>query len=88
MKDALKGGILGVIEHLRSEVSQGDVQDHTDILDLSPGKVLENRNEIKQFVVVSVREPAADRNGVLRVENVRSWRIVNNDRVFQVTANL
>lgn len=37
---------------------------------------------------MGVREPAADRDGVLRVEDVRGWRVVDNDGVLQVTANL
>jgi hypothetical protein len=37
---------------------------------------------------VCVGEPAADWDGVLRVENVRRWGIVDDDRVLQVSANL
>jgi hypothetical protein len=37
---------------------------------------------------VSIREPAADRNSVLRVENIRRRRVVDDDRVLQVAANL
>ncbi len=37
---------------------------------------------------MSVREPAADGNRVLRVKDVRGWRIVNDDRFSEVTAYL
>ena len=35
-----------------------------------------------------IREPAADRHCVLWVEDVRCWRIVNDDGFFQVAPNL
>lgn len=94
-KDSLKrgiresGGISGVRRVRRGHCgSQANVQDHADILDLGPSKILENRNEVKQFIVVCVREPAADGNRVLRVEDVGSWRIVDDDGFTEVTANL
>lgn len=37
---------------------------------------------------MSVREPTADRDGVLRVENVRGGRVVNDNRLLKVAANL
>lgn len=68
--------------------SQADVQDHADILDLGPSKILENRDKVKQFIVVCVREPAADGNRVLRVEDVGSRRIINDYGFPEITANL
>jgi hypothetical protein len=67
---------------------QGTVQDHADILDLRPGKILEDRDKVKQLVVVSVREPATDGNRVLRMEDVRGGGVVNDDRLLQVTTDL
>lgn len=60
-------------------VLEGNVQDHADILDLGPSKILENRDEVQQFIVVSVREPAADGYRVLGVEDVRCRRVVDDD---------
>ena len=35
-----------------------------------------------------VREPAADGDGVLGMENVRGGRVVDDDGVFEVASNL
>lgn len=35
-----------------------------------------------------VREPAADGDGVLRMEDVGSGRVVNNNGILEVAANL
>jgi len=37
---------------------------------------------------VRVREPATDRDSVLRMENVRRGRVVNDDGVLEITTNL
>jgi hypothetical protein len=37
---------------------------------------------------MGVGEPAADWDGVLGVENVRSWRVVDDDCVLQIAADL
>lgn len=37
---------------------------------------------------MGIREPTANRDGVLRVKDVRSRRVVNDDGVLEVTANL
>jgi hypothetical protein len=37
---------------------------------------------------VCVREPAADGDGMLRVEDVRGRRVVDDDGVLEITANL
>lgn len=57
-------------------------------MDLGPSKIFENRNKIKQFIVVCVREPAADGYRVLRVEDVGSRGVVDDDSVPKLTANL
>lgn len=57
-------------------------------MDLLSSKILENGNQVKQFIVMCVREPAADGYRVLRVENVRGGGIVNDDRFAKVTADL
>lgn len=80
-------GYLGR-KKVRDLRSQGDIQDHADVLNLSPSKILEHGNEIQQFIVMSVREPATDGYRVLRVENVGSWGIVDDDRLTEITANL
>lgn len=81
-------GTSGVGSRPRHCSSQGDVQDHADIVDLGPSKIFENGNKIKQFVVVCVREPAADGYRVLRVEDVGSRGVVDDDSVPKLTANL
>jgi len=57
-------------------------------LNLSPSKILENGDKVKQFIVVGVREPAADGYRMLRMEDIRSRRVINDDRFTEVTANL
>ena len=53
------------------EILESDIEDQADVPHIGAGQVLENGDEIQQLIVVSIREPAADRNSVLRVENVR-----------------
>lgn len=67
---------------------KSDIEDQADVLHVGACQVFENGNEIEQFVVVRVREPAADRNRVLRVEDVRRRRIVDDDGVLQIAAHL
>jgi hypothetical protein len=55
---------------------------------LRPSKILENRNEVQQFIVMCVREPAADGYRVLRVEDIGSRGVVNDDGFPKVTTNL
>lgn len=81
-------GISSVRKIRTGDISQGNVQDHADILDLRPSKILENRDEVKQFIVVCVREPATDGYRVLRVEDVGGWGVINDDCFPEVTANL
>jgi hypothetical protein len=35
-----------------------------------------------------IREPTTDRYGVLRVEDVRCWRIVDDDGFSEISSNL
>lgn len=35
-----------------------------------------------------IREPTADWYGVLGVEDIRGWRVVDDDGVFEVASNL
>lgn len=37
---------------------------------------------------MSVRKPTTDRYSMLGVENVRSWRIIDDDGFLQISANL
>jgi hypothetical protein len=55
------------------------VKYQTDIAHLGPRKIFENRYQIQQLIVMSVRKPAAYRHGMLGVEYVRCWRIVDDD---------
>ena len=68
--------------------SQGNIEHQTNIADLFASKILEDGYQIEEFVIMGVREPAADRDGVLRVEDVRRGRVVDNDSVLQVTTDL
>jgi hypothetical protein len=55
---------------------------------LRASQVFQHGYQVKQLVVVRVREPAANGHGMLRMENVRGGRVVNDDRLAQVTPNL
>jgi hypothetical protein len=55
---------------------------------LLASEILEHRYQVEEFVVVCVREPAADGDGVLRMKNVGGGRVVDNDGILEVTANL
>lgn len=68
--------------------SESDIEDQADVLHVGACQVFENWDEVKQLVVVGVREPTADGYGVLRVEDVGRRRIVDDDRVFQVSSHL
>lgn len=68
--------------------SQRNVEDETDILDLRAGQIFENRNQVKKLVIVGIGEPAADGDGVLRMEDIRGGRVVDDDRLSNVAADL
>lgn len=57
-------------------------------MDLRASKIFQDGNEIEQFVVVRVTEPTADRDCMLRVEDVTRRAVVNNDRVLEVASDL
>lgn len=67
---------------------QSHVKHQTDVADLLAREILEHRYQVEEFVVVCVREPAADGDGVLRMEDVRGRRVVDDDGVLEVAANL
>ncbi len=70
------------------DFSKSDIQNQADILYDRASKILEDRDEVEKFVVVRIREPTADGNGMLRVEDVRGRRVVDDDGVLQVSADL
>ena len=67
---------------------QSNIKHQANIADLSSGEVLEDGYQIEKFVIVSIREPAADWDGVLGVEDVGRRRVVDDDGLFEVSANL
>ena len=80
-------GIL-VRNYRLEQCLQSYVKHQTDVADLLASEVLEHRYQVEEFVVVRVREPAADGDGVLRMEDVRRGRVVNDDGVLEVAAYL
>ena len=70
------------------QTSQCNVKNQTDILDLRASKVFKNRNQIEKLIIVSIRKPATDGYRMLGMEDVRCWRIVDDDGLSNVTANL
>lgn len=67
---------------------ESDIENQADVPDSGASQVLENRDQIEQFVIVRIREPTADRHRVLGVENVRSRRVVDDYCVLEVAPNL
>lgn len=49
---------------------ESDVKNEADILNLRPSQVLEHRYQIEQLIIVRIRKPTADGDGVLWVEYV------------------
>ena len=68
--------------------SESDVQHQANVFHVGTGKVFQNWNEIQELVVMRIREPTADWDRVLGVEDIRSWRVVDDNGVFEVTSNL
>ena len=66
--------------------SERYIQHQANVLDLISSQVFKDRYQIRELVVVSVAEPAADRHRVLRVEDVARWRIVDDDGLWKVSA--
>jgi len=52
------------------------------------GEVFENGYEVQELVIVRIREPTADGDSVLWVENIRRRRVIDDDGVLQVASNL
>ncbi len=50
--------------------SKGNVENKADVLHGRASQVFENRDQIEELVIMGIREPATDRHGVLRVEDV------------------
>jgi hypothetical protein len=67
---------------------ESDVEHQTHVRDIGRGEILEHRDQIQEFVVVRVGKPAADGHGMLRVEDVGCGRVVDDDGVFEVSADL
>jgi hypothetical protein len=67
---------------------KSDIKDQADVPHVGASQVFEDGDEVQQLVVVGIREPTADGNGVLRVEDVRCRRVVDDDGVLQVSADL
>lgn len=49
---------------------------------------MQYRDQVQKLVVVSVAEPAANRHGMLRVEDVARRRIVDDDGLLEIAADL
>jgi hypothetical protein len=79
------GYAQGGIRRLRL---QSNIEHQTNIAHLGASEVFEDGYQIEEFVIVGIREPAADWDGMLRVEDIRGWRVVDNDSVLQVTTDL
>lgn len=56
--------------HLKQRL-QRNIENQTDIADLVACEIFQNGDKVEELVVMGVREPAADGNGMLWVENVR-----------------
>lgn len=62
------------------------VQNTSDIL--NRGEIGQEWAEISQLGVVGVVEPSRNGNRIRRVEDVRSWRVVDDDATLHVSAQL
>lgn len=67
-------GRSSVCHHLKRHV-----QHQANIRDLVTSQVFQNWYQVEQLIVVRVAEPATDRHGVLRVEDVARRRVVDDD---------
>lgn len=77
-------------KHIRcvDRLSKSDIEDKANVPDTVRRQVLEDGNEVQQLVVVRVREPAAYRQRVLGVEDVRRGGVVDDDGVFEIPPDL
>ena len=64
----------------------GTVQDTSNVVHGS--QVDKERAKVRQLGVVRVVEPCRDWHGVVRMENVRSGRVVEDDAPFHVSTEL
>jgi hypothetical protein len=55
---------------------------------LRSSKVFEDWYQIKEFVVMCVGEPAADWDSMLRVKDIRGWRVIDDDGLFEIATDL
>jgi hypothetical protein len=62
------------------------VEHASDVVD--DGEVGEERDEVRQLCVVRVVEPRRDRDRVIRMEDVRRRRVVDDDRIANRPAQL
>ena len=83
-----KGNVILPFDYSHSESLQRDIKDKADVLHVAASKVLEDGDEVEELVVMRVGEPTADGDGVLGVENVRCGRVVDDDGVLEVAADL
>lgn len=67
---------------------QCDVEHQTDIADLRACQVFEHGYKIQELIVVCIREPAANRYGMLRMKDVRCGRVVDDYGLAQITPDL
>ena len=78
----------GIGANLIGHVLERDIEYQTHVLNLRARQILENGNQIRQFIVVSITEPAADRDGVLWVEDVAGGGVVDDDGFAKISADL
>lgn len=67
---------------------QCNIEHQTNVADLIAREIFQYRYQIEEFIVVCIREPAADWYCVLRVEDVRRGRVIDDNGILEVTANL
>lgn len=72
----------------RTTASEADIEHETNVADLRASEVLQDGYQVEKFVVVGIREPAADWDGVLRVEDVRRRGVVDDDGILQIPPDL
>ena len=70
------------------DFSESDVKNEADVRNVCASQVFQDGNQIQQLIVVSIGEPAADRDSVLGVEDVGRRRVVDDYRVLQIAADL
>jgi len=51
-------------------------------------QILQNGDEIQQLVVVSIREPTANRHGMLWMKDIACRGVIDDDGILKVTTKL